>query len=181
MGDWDRIEAGLKSVGKADLLPPKPVQWGRRPLCWWGNVKALLKDKAAGQSLALGMLYQDIFPEHMDRVKNWHHAGTDVEMTIALINAYFTRAQGKPLAGKIDAYFPPIPLPPEDAKLLIDNLSEEQREEVVEEGAEGPEDVDDEDDIDLEDDEWDEWDEWDEMFAPIDELDHFQDSDDEES
>lgn len=69
----------------------------------------------------------------------------------------------------IDAYFPAIPLPPDDAKLLIDNLSEEQREEAFEEDVEGPEDVEDVDEgIDPEDDEWDE------LFAVVDELNHFE-------
>ncbi len=35
----------------------------------------------------------------------WHYAGADVQMTIRLIDAYFHRAQGTPIPGKIEALF----------------------------------------------------------------------------
>jgi hypothetical protein len=58
----------------------------------------------------LGNRYELIFPEDPCLLHRWHNAGADVQMTIRLINVCFCRVKGISIPGKIDAYFPPVPI-----------------------------------------------------------------------
>jgi hypothetical protein len=49
-------------------------------------------------------LYELLFPEDQELIELWHHAGADVEMLIRVIDAYFTRANGLALPGRIENY-----------------------------------------------------------------------------
>jgi hypothetical protein len=61
---------------------------------------------SSGLSLALGNLYELVFPEDPYLLHGWHNAGAYVHMTIRLINAYFCRIECISILGKIDSDFP---------------------------------------------------------------------------
>lgn len=61
-------------------------------MAWWSDARRASQSKA---SLGLGNLFRFYFPGDT-RVTKWHYAGVDVQMTIALIEKYFSLSRGEP-------------------------------------------------------------------------------------
>lgn len=55
-------------------------------------------------SRLLNYLFSSYFPGDT-RVSNWHYAGVDVQMTIQLIEKYFSLSRREPRQGNIDWYY----------------------------------------------------------------------------
>jgi hypothetical protein len=104
-GDYRCLERGLRTTGKADLMPPQPNK-SECPLAGWREFRTVSNLSSRSFPLALGRLHRITFPERLELSKHWHNAGADVIMTIQLIRAYFDRARNRPIEGKIMTYFP---------------------------------------------------------------------------
>jgi hypothetical protein len=101
------LSYGLNKAGRGDLLP-SPPRWGERPVAWWTAVTDGLSVRVNKRALALGNLYQSIFPEDNSLARRWHHAGADVQMTVRLVDAYFRRLSRISLYGKIESFYSPV-------------------------------------------------------------------------
>lgn len=80
--------------------------------------------EASDAPLGLGSLFMAIYKEEAEFASRWHRAGPDVQMTIKLIETYFSQASKQPIRGKNDSHFGPglqKPGPEEE-----DEMSEEE-------------------------------------------------------
>jgi hypothetical protein len=77
-------------------------EWPERPLAWWQGVRREAGLNASSLSLRLGSLYQFLFPENQSLYESWHNAGSDVQMTFHIIEAYFEKARAKVPRGTTD-------------------------------------------------------------------------------
>ena len=122
--DYKSFLKGLKSVGKAHLLPSPSAFPLMSPLMWWRAARRALG--LNNLKLNLGNFYSILFPEDSELLSRQHWADADVLMLERLVGYTFNWAQGIPTRGKIESYYPRRSEPlSHDLKTMIDELQAE--------------------------------------------------------
>lgn len=117
--DYRGVYGGLASVNKAHLLADK-VPSILSPLYWFKALKrnSSLKD----MKLQLSNIFSILYSEGTQLLSLAHYADTNVDMTIKVIEFFFSLCNGQPAKGKIESYFTVSKENPDDT--LEEDLSD---------------------------------------------------------
>ena len=101
--DYEGLFVGLKSGGKAHLIPKKPSRT-IRPLMWWRGVRQMYG--LGRMSLTLGNLFEILYPKERELLSRAHFADADVQMLRKIVDFLFRTLPRSPVRGTMEAHLP---------------------------------------------------------------------------